>query len=130
MKAVYGGQASNLNVARTILPFSAGHLRNAVKRIFYTYFLRDFHVASLQLIVGPIMMLAGFIFGGYHWWLSAVTGIPATAGTVVIAALLAISGLQLGLAAISFDVANVPNTAIHPLLTAQSQLIPTEAQRE
>lgn len=118
MKAVYGDQKSNLRVTRAIWPFAVGHMRNAAKRIFYTYFLRDFHVASLQLVVGPMMLLAGAIFGGSRWWLSAATDIPATAGTVVIAALLVIFGLQLCLAAISFDMGNVPDKAVHPVLTA------------
>ena len=48
MSAVYGMEKSNMKIARIILPFAAGHLRNLLKRIFYNYFLRDFHVASLE----------------------------------------------------------------------------------
>lgn len=116
MQAVYGNERSNLKAVNMILPFLAGHVRNFFKRIFYEYFLRDFHVASLEMLLGPLMLIGGAVFGGFHWWLSAITAQPATAGTVMIPALMMIIGFQLCLAALSFDMANVPTDAVHPLL--------------
>jgi len=116
IQAKYGDEISNLKMARVVLPFLAGHIRNYVKRIFYSYFLRDFHVASLEFLIGPPLFAAGLIFGGYNWWLSGQTGIPATAGTVMIGALMILSGLQLTLSAFSYDMGNVPKDAVHPLL--------------
>lgn len=116
MRAIYGNERSNLKVRRVILPFLGGHVRNFFKRIFYEYFLRDFHAASLEILLGPLVMVSGIVFGGYHWWLSVTTAHAATAGTVMIAALMIIAGLQFTLAALSFDVANVPTDAVHPLL--------------
>jgi dolichol-phosphate mannosyltransferase len=116
MPAVYGDETSNLRIGRIVLPFLAGHVRNFAKRTFYTYFLRDFHAASVQLLLGPILLVTGILFGLHHWRLSLMTGQPATAGTVMIAALQIILGLQLQLAALSYDVANVPTEAVHPLL--------------
>lgn len=121
MRAVYSGERSNLRPARMIMPFLGGHMRNLFKRIFYEYFLRDFHVASLQMILGPVALFLGTMFGGYHWWLSVTTASPATAGTVMIPALLLIIGLQLWLGALGFDVANVPTEPIHPLLVRQQE---------
>jgi hypothetical protein len=100
------------------LSFFSGHMRNFFKRIFYAYFLRDFHVASVQAVLGPILLAAGAIFGGYRWWLSAATGIPATPGTVMIVGLMILVGVQLILAALAFDIANVPSQAVHPTLLA------------
>ncbi len=108
MKAVYGSEKSNLRVARVLLPFIGGHVRNFAKRIFYNYFLRDFQVASIEFLLGPILLVFGILFGGYNWWLSWSSGLPATAGTVIIAALLIILGVQFTLSALSFDVRNVP----------------------
>ena len=114
--ALYGDERSGLRIARIFFPFLFGHIRNFCKRIFYSYFLRDFHVASIMILLGPSLLIAGLVFGGYRWWLSISTGVPATAGTVMIGALLILTGLQLTLTAVSYDVANVPKDAVHPLL--------------
>ncbi|MGQ0673134.1 MAG: glycosyltransferase family 2 protein [Hyphomicrobium sp.] len=118
MIAIYADERSNLSIRRVAVPFLLGHARNFFKRIFYSYFLRDFHVASVQAFLGPILLVAGATFGGYHWWLAWVSGTTATAGTVMIAGLMIIVGMQLLLAALSFDIANVPSQAVHPTLIA------------
>ncbi|WP_404301567.1 glycosyltransferase family 2 protein [Alicycliphilus denitrificans] len=114
MDAVYGDERSNLKIDRILLEFGIKHLRNFAKRIFYNYFLRDMTVASLELVAGTVLFCFGVIFGSIHWIQSAVTGVPASTGTVMLAALPALVGLQLLLSFISFDVANVPRRAIHP----------------
>ncbi len=120
MTAVYGDEGSSLRISRIIVPFLLGHARNFMKRLFYTYYLRDFHIASLQLLLGPILLIAGLTFGLHHWAVSIDTGAPATPGTVMVAALPIIVGLQLVLAALSFDIANAPKDAVHPLLVRLS----------
>ena len=116
MTAQYGNEKSGLKLPRIILPFLLGHVRNFFKRVFYSYFLRDFNVASLQLLFGPSLLLGGSVFGGYHWWLSADQNIPATSGTVMIAAVSILTGLQLALSALNYDMANIPRTAMHSLI--------------
>ena len=114
MAAVYEGAESNLRITRVILPFLAGHLRNFGKRISYNYFLRDFSVASLEMVVGLIATVFGAIFGGYHWILSNQTDVPATCGTVMISGLTLIIGIVLLLSWINFDVNSVPREAFRP----------------
>jgi len=116
MPAIYGDEHSNIKIGKIVLPFVSGHIRNFVKRIFYSYFLRDFHLASLELVLGGILMTLGTGFGCYRWQLSLVTSKAATPGTVMIAGLMIIVGSQLLLAAIGFDISNVPSDPIHPSL--------------
>lgn len=118
MVAVYGEETSSLKITRVLGPFLAGNIRNLIKRTFYGYLLRDFHVASIQLLLGPPLLLGGAAFGAWQWWHSAMEGRVASAGTVMIGALLIIVGMQLTLAALSFDVANVPTQPLHPMLDA------------
>ncbi len=89
---------------------------NTAKRILYTYFLRNFNVASVEFVLGSLLFLFGVIFGATQWRESVVTGVPATAGTVVLAALPVILGTQLLIAFIDFDTRNVPTAPIHPNL--------------
>jgi dolichol-phosphate mannosyltransferase len=115
MTAVYAGEKSNLRIAAVILPFLVGHLRNFGKRIAYNYFLRDFSVASLEMVVGVGATAFGAVFGGYHWMKSNASGIPATCGTVMISGLCLIVGIVLLLSWINFDVNSVPREAFRPL---------------
>jgi dolichol-phosphate mannosyltransferase len=113
MPAIYGDERSGLNPARMILPFALGHLRNFGKRIAYNYFLRDFSIASLEFVAGWALLLFGIGFGVAHW-LGASQ--PASAGTVMLAGLPVILGVQFLLAFFSYDIQSAPDAALHPRL--------------
>lgn len=114
MTAVYDGAPSSLRPLRVIAPFARGHLRNFARRIVYSYFLRGFSPASLELLLAPPLLLFGASFGLWHWLHSIQTGAPATAGTVMLASLPILLGTQLLLSWLNFDVAAEPKTPIHP----------------
>lgn len=116
MDAVYADEKSNLVISRVMHQFLFKHLTNACKRIAHNYFLRDFSLASIELIVGTCFVLFGTIFGTRHWLESIRTGITATTGTVMLAALPIILGVQLLLSFLAFDISSTPNMAIHRLL--------------
>jgi glycosyltransferase involved in cell wall biosynthesis len=113
MRASYGSERSHLRVSRVIGEFARKHCRNAFLRIFYTYGLRDFSVASVELAAGMLLLTFGLGFGTWRWAVSVASGVPATAGTVFVAALPVILGFQLLLAFLHFDVDNVPSRPIH-----------------
>ncbi|MDW8480293.1 MAG: glycosyltransferase family 2 protein [Xanthomonadales bacterium] len=116
MRAVYGDAPSSLRPWRTVLPFLAGHLRNTARRLLYGYFLRGFSPASLELLLAPPLLLFGTIYGLRAWAESAASGVPATAGQVMLAALPIVLGVQFLLSWLHFDVAAEPRQPIHPLL--------------
>lgn len=123
MKAVYGDEVSSLRVSRILPEFLYKHVRNAVKRIFYNYFLRDFTVASLELVVGLALLIFGFVVGVTSWIDSARAGVATSAGTVMLAGLPTLAGLQLLLAFVGHDVAAVPRRPIHPLLALEREAV-------
>lgn len=116
MSAEYGDEVSNLKIMNVIGEFLYRNISNSVKRIAYNYFLRNFSVASIEVILGPLLMLFGAVFGGYQWGLSSATGVPATTGSVMIAALPIIVGTQLFLSFLNFDIQNEPREPLHPRL--------------
>jgi glycosyltransferase involved in cell wall biosynthesis len=118
MRAVYGDEPSSLRPLRTILPFLAGHLRNTARRLLYNYFLRGFSPASVELLLAPFLLLFGLIYGLAAWRESAIGGVPATAGQVMLAALPILLGVQFLLSWLHFDVAAEPRQPVHPLLEA------------
>ena len=118
MRASYGDEASSLRPMHMIGPFMRGNLRNFFRRLLYSYFLRGFSVASMELALGLPMFLFGLLFGVGHWIVSIAGQQPATAGTVMLAALPLILGTQLLLSWLNFDVSGEPRQPVHSLLSA------------
>lgn len=116
MHARYGDEVSGLKASRVFIEFLLKHTRNLGKRILYNYYLRDLSIASLELIAGVGLLLFGLLFGGWHWYLSASTGVSASIGTVMIPTLSVLLGIQLMLAFLGYDIASVPRIPLHPRL--------------
>jgi len=108
MRAVYGDEQSNLQVSRVFLEFLAKNLRNTARRIGMNYFTKDFNLGSAQLALGLPSLLFGVVFGARAWLQSVATDTPASSGTVMLAALPTLIGLQLLVAFFSYDVNHVP----------------------
>ncbi|HEX4738942.1 MAG TPA: glycosyltransferase family 2 protein [Allosphingosinicella sp.] len=108
MASVYADERSNLSVRRVALPFLAKNLRNMLRRFLVHYLIRDFSLATLEAIVGAASLTFGTMFGAIAWGHSYASGAPATAGEVMIAALPILTGMQLILSALNFDMRNVP----------------------
>jgi dolichol-phosphate mannosyltransferase len=122
MDAKYENEVSNLKIRNIIGEFLIKHLRNFVKRIFYNYYLRDLSLASIELPVGLVLVLAGSCFGIYHWVSSANEGVNTPAGTVMLAALPILMGMQLILAFIGADIASVPRRPRQQELTTLNEV--------
>lgn len=121
MDAKYATEKSNLKISKVIGEFFLKHNLNFLKRIFYNYFLRDLSLASVQLIFGFILMIFGISYGAYHWYTSALLHAPTPAGTVMVAAMPILVGLQLLLSFIGYDIASVPKRPLHKSLIHQQQ---------
>lgn len=115
MPARYGDEVSNLRIGAIIGPFALKHLQNFVRRIVGEYFVRDFHVATLEMLFGAAALAFGSAYA-LHWLAVRDIGQAASAGVVMTAALPVIIGVQLLLQAMNFDVVNVPTRPIHPYL--------------
>ena len=113
MDAKYGDEVSNLKASKIVGEFFFKHIRNLGKRIFYNYYLRDMSLASFELPIGSLMIAFGTTFGIIHWIDALQTGIPTTAGTVMILAMPIIIGIQFILAFIGYDISSVPKRPFH-----------------
>lgn len=108
MDSKYGDEVSNLKISKIVGEFLAKHIRNFSKRIFYNYYLRDMSLASIELPLGGLLFISGCSYGVYHWSSSLQAGVSTPAGTVMLAALPILMGVQLILAFLGYDIANVP----------------------
>jgi glycosyltransferase involved in cell wall biosynthesis len=113
MPARYGSEQSNLQLKRVLCEFPPLILNRFCKRVFYKYFINDFNVASLELLIGLFLTSAGTLYGSYRWIAGLTRGLENTAGTVMLCALPIILGFQLLLSAVSYDINNVPKVPLN-----------------
>lgn len=116
LQAFYRDEVSSLSIYDTLFSFPRKHLNRLTKRMFYNYFLRDFNIGSLSIIFSAILLTSGTIYGLTKWVASINTGIPATAGMVMISGIQLLVGIHLLISFINFDVNNVPKKVQYPLL--------------
>lgn len=108
MTSNYADEVSNLKISKILGEFLVKNIRNFSKRIFYNYYLRDMSLASFELPIGLGLLIFGLVFGGSNWLISATMDSATPAGTVMLAALPTLMGMQLILAFFAFDINMVP----------------------
>jgi len=111
MRAVYANETSSLSPLREAPRFFFRHARNFFKRVFYEYFLRDFNLASLQLMGGTGLILFGLLYGGSAWLANYSKGVESPAGTVGVVSIAMVVGFVLLQGFFAFDYARIPRWA-------------------
>lgn len=114
--AAYGEEKSGVSISGSIPEFFWKNIRNGIKRVVLTYFIRDFRVASLQMLLGVPLLLFGLFYGVSTWTGNALDGTYSSPGEVMLASLPVILGVQILLGAIQEDILNPPRTPLHPHL--------------
>ena len=120
IRATYRDEESNLRIRTVLIPFFVKNMRNFLKRLFYRYYLRDMNLGSLELLVGGMLFAFGTVFGITQWVNLAAEGVTATAGTVMLAGLPILVGVQMILGFFAFDFMAVPRTPLQIILGVQA----------
>lgn len=116
MPAVYGGETSNLSVTRSAVEFFIKNLKLFFKRVFYNYFLRDFNVTSLNLVLGTLLSVMGVAYGLTEHLHYKSLGIVTPTGVQISVLIMLFMGFQLLLSFISLDISSVPKRPVSKLL--------------
>lgn len=114
--ARYRSESSNLSVRRTLFEFPFKLLRTLLRRLILKYFIFDFSMMSIYMLIGIPLLLFGLIFGSIKWIQYAERGIPAPTGTVILPTLSVILAIQILLSAIEIDLHAAPQKAISKAL--------------
>jgi dolichol-phosphate mannosyltransferase len=104
MDTIYGQALSSLSVTRTLLAFPPKLLRLTLRRLLLQYFIFDINLGSLYVLLGVALSGFGTGFALFEWIQSALTNVPRTTGTVMLAVLPFLMGFQLLLNALLYDV--------------------------
>jgi len=121
MKVIYGKEKSNLSPAKSLLQFPILHLKNFLKRLVYNYFVRNFSVASVDLVLGILLCGFSVIFGISKLIYNAHHDFRMNSGTVMVLSVLMIIGFQMLLGFVNFDISDVPKNSIHNRLPRQKK---------
>jgi dolichol-phosphate mannosyltransferase len=105
---IYGSEVSGVRVGRVALGFPPRLVSGGVRRFWRKHLVTDFGAIAALSVFGIALVLFGGLFGAYHWWESVATGQTATTGTVMIAVLPLIVGIQLLIQAFAMSVAISP----------------------
>ena len=116
MPARYQNEVSNLIIHRVLFEFPWKLFITFLRRMWLKNFLYDFTMASVYLLTGLPLLLFGLIFGVVKWIQYASLDVPAPTGTVMLAALPVLLGIQILLSAIEFDLRSVPKEPLSPSL--------------
>lgn len=108
---IYGSEASGVRIGRVLLGFPPRLLAGGVRRFWRKHLVTDFGPIGGLTIAGALATGFGTAFGGYHWWRSIASDVPATTGTVMIAVLPLMLGMQLLIQAFALSVASSPGAA-------------------
>ena len=110
--AQYGEEESSMRLSRVLLRFPPALLASSFRRAWRRYYVRDFGPVAMFLTPGVLLTAWGLCFGGWSWAWSILQGVPATAGTVMLAAMPFLMGFQLLLQAAVLDVGDEPKTSL------------------
>ena len=123
MKARYGAEVSGIHALKIVPEFLFKHSVNAFKRLLFNYFIREINQATIYLLIGSLLLIFGLVFGAINWATATMSGNPATAGTVILAALPIILGSQALIAFLNLDTRNLPKIPIQTLEDIYSEEI-------
>ena len=106
--ALYGAETSGLNVGRIVWSFPFRLLRRTAWRFVKRHVVNDFGLIAILALVGGAFTVFGLAFGLYHWVESATTDKVATTGTVMIAVVPLVLGVQMLLQGVALEVQGSP----------------------
>ena len=115
MWSVYGDEQSNLNVVKELFKFAYKNIKNAFKRILFNYFLRNFSIASILLVVGVFLSLLGGISGIALLIQNQANPMGTSAGQVMLSAFPLFIGVQMLITFVALDISAVPSKCLWTL---------------
>jgi len=107
----YGEEVSGVSIPRAFFTFPPRLFVSGVKGFWRKHLVTDFDAIGVMTMVGAALSLFGVVFGEYRWWLSIATGRVASTGTVMLAVLPLVVGVQLMVQAFALGVQSSPGAA-------------------
>jgi dolichol-phosphate mannosyltransferase len=105
MDAKYDDEPTSLSVLRAIWEFPPKLAKRFIRRVFLQYFIYDFNMATVYLVLGLPVFIGGVLWGATSWYTSFKTGQVRPLGEIMLAVLPIMMSFNLLLHAIQIDIA-------------------------
>jgi dolichol-phosphate mannosyltransferase len=109
--ARYKDEESSLTISRILGEYPVLMFKSIIERIFLKYYLYDFNMASIYILIGLPLLMFGSIFGIIMWINGAIDNEYNSVGTIMISVLSITLGIQFLLQAINIDIASTPKNS-------------------
>ena len=106
--AKYGDEESNLDIKKVVIKFPPKIIKGLSKRLFLKYFIYNFNMASIYMILGVPLLIFGVVFGVIEWIKAINENINTPTGTIMLSVLPIILGVEFLLQAINIDIQSEP----------------------
>lgn len=100
----YGNETSNLSIWKVIFEFPIKHLRNLLRRLFITYFVRSWSPGTFLVTFGVTFSLLSLGLGAAELISANSSGTPLSSARLILTAILGLTGVQTLLSFLSYDV--------------------------
>ena len=104
MQAIYADEKSGLSIKKIMFEFLYKHMKSFFKRICINYFLRDFNVGSVLLLIGFFSSLIVLFMGVPLWLRNEHLNQFTPVGTIIFYLIWAMSGIGGFLGFLLYDV--------------------------
>jgi glycosyltransferase involved in cell wall biosynthesis len=121
MPAVYKAEKSFLSIRQALFRFPPRILHGIFRRFVWQYMLFDFTAVSVFVLVGLPATLWGVVFGAAVWHQNARAMQATPTGTIMLAVLPIIIGIQLISQAVVVDIGNTPKQPRTPFPESMGQ---------
>ncbi|MBU0533496.1 MAG: glycosyltransferase family 2 protein [Candidatus Omnitrophica bacterium] len=108
----YADENSSLNIWKAIIQFPPKLLKGFIKRLFLKYFIYDFNMASVYILIGVPIFFLGVMFGLIEWHDSVINNTMKPLGTIMLLTLSITLSFQMLLQAIHIDISLTPKRRI------------------
>jgi dolichol-phosphate mannosyltransferase len=106
--AIYNYEKSNLRIPFEFFNFSVNNIKNFFKRIFIYYFLFQFSIYSIYIMLGFFLFVSSILLGSFMLYKGYTTSEYASGGSLVILNLIIIFSFLLILQFFNHDMKNIP----------------------
>lgn len=129
MPTIYRSESSSLSIRRVMVEFPPKLAGLALRRLLLQYFLFDVNLGSLYIVFGALLASFGVALGAAEWFATLHTGHARTPGTVMLAVIPVLVGVQLLSNALMYDVQFAPKTQRERRTAAKDAPLRTGARR-
>jgi glycosyltransferase involved in cell wall biosynthesis len=112
VESIYEDENSSLEINKILHEFIYKNIKNFIKRLVYSYYIKEVNIGSFELPIGLFLLIFGLTYGVLNWIESKSLDIMTPTGIIMMCVTSVIVGVQMLLSFINYDIASTPKSII------------------